>query len=71
MTPVDPFPAEWLPVSTAPDEGDLEICVMAYDGIVRGLDYPCHRQGAEWVDGSNNKLIDMQPTHWRKWSRPH
>ena len=58
---------EWLPVSIAPDEKDLEICIMDYDGIVLALGYPCHKRGAEWVDASNNKRVDVQPTHWRRW----
>jgi hypothetical protein len=62
---------EWLPVSAAPDEGDLEICVMNYDGIVSALKYPCHRSGAAWADASNRRLIDIQPTQWRKWTERH
>src|SRR5450631_1820696 len=27
-------PAEWLPVSIAPSDADLQVCVMDYDGIV-------------------------------------
>jgi hypothetical protein len=32
------------------------------------LVYPCHKSGTEWVDASNKKHIDFQPTHWRKWT---
>lgn len=71
MTPVQSLPAEWLPISIAPDEGDLEVCVVDYDGIVCALGYPCHKSGAQWVDASNKKLLDVQPTHWRKWSERH
>ena len=60
--------AEWLSVSIAPSDGDLEICVIDYDGIVHALMYPCHKNGAEWVDASNKKHVDIQPTHWRKWT---
>ena len=60
--------AEWLPVSIAPSDRDLEVCVLDFDGIVHALVYPCHREGAEWVDGSNRRHADIQPTHWRKWS---
>ncbi len=67
MTPMHPMPAEWLPVSMAPDGEDLEVCVMDYDGIVLALDYPCHKSGTGWADPSNKKLSDIQPTHWRKW----
>jgi hypothetical protein len=61
--------AEWLPISMPPPDGqDLEVCVMDYDEIVVPLPYPCRRSGADLVDASNKKLIDIQPTHWRKWT---
>lgn len=68
MTHIDSFPAEWLPVAIAPPDGDLELCVMDFDGIVIALEYPCHKIGAAWVDASNKKHVDIQPTHWRKWT---
>jgi hypothetical protein len=37
------LPAEWLPVSMAPSDGDLEVCVLNYDGIVHALEFPCHK----------------------------
>jgi hypothetical protein len=68
MTHIYSLSVEWLSVSIAPTgDEDLEVCVMDYDGIVLALSYPCHREGAEWVDASNKKHIDIQPTHWRKW----
>ena len=61
--------AEWLPVSvTAPAEEEIELCVMDYDEIVVPLPYPCHRSGPDFVDASNKRRIDIQPTHWRRWS---
>ena len=48
--------------------GELEVCVIDYDGIVHALVYPCHKSGTEWVDASNKKHIDIQPTHWRTWT---
>lgn len=72
MTHIHSLSAEWLPVSVAStDDEDLEICVMDYDGMVLALTYPCRRKGADWVDASNKKLIDIQPTHWRKWAERH
>jgi hypothetical protein len=69
MTHIRSSATEWLPVSIAPsDGGDLEVCVMAYDGIVLALNYPCRKNGTEWVDASDNKHVDIQPTHWRKWA---
>jgi hypothetical protein len=63
--------AEWLPVSIAPSDRDLEVCVMGYDGIVHALMYPCHKTGAEWVEASNKKHVHIQPTHWRNWTAAH
>jgi hypothetical protein len=61
--------SEWLPVSVMPPAGeDLELCVLDFDEIVVRLAYPCHRSGPDFVDASNKRLIDIQPTHWRKWS---
>src|SRR5450631_4209001 len=39
-------PAEWLPVSIAPSNADLEVCVMDYEGIVHALAFPCHKDEA-------------------------
>ena len=61
-------PAEWLPASIAPSNGDdLEVCVLDYDGIVYALMFPYHKHGADWVDALG-KRVDIQPTHWRKWT---
>jgi hypothetical protein len=35
--------------------------------MVHALVFPCHRDGAEWVDPATRKL-DIQPTHWRHWT---
>jgi len=71
MTQIHSLSAEWLPVSIAPPDANLEVCVMDFDGIVIALAYPCHKNGADLVDASNKKHIDIQPTQWRKWSESH
>jgi hypothetical protein len=30
--------------------------------------FPCHKEGAEWVDAINKAHGDIQPTHWRNWT---
>jgi len=65
------LPAEWLPVSVAPSDGDVEVCALDYDGIVHALVFPCRKDGAQWVDASNREHVDIQPTHWRKWTESH
>jgi len=71
MTRVHSLPAEWLPISLAPSDVDLEVCVMDYDGIVHALKFPCKQDKTGWVDASTKKRIDIQPTHWRTWTKDH
>lgn len=64
-------PEEWLSVSVIPPDGELEVGIIDYDGVVVALPYPCHRSGLDFVDALNRKRIDIQPTHWRKWNKSH
>lgn len=70
MTRVLSLPEQWLPISTAPSDADLEVCVMDNLGI-HALAQPCRRNGTGWVDTSAKKRIDIQPTHWRTWTDNH
>jgi len=66
MARVYSLPQKWLPIAIAPSDADLEVCVM--DGKrIHALVFPCRRNGAEWVDATTKKHIDIQPTHWRNW----
>jgi len=67
MTSVHSLPDQWFPVSIAPSDVDLRVCVMDKHGI-HALVFPCRKSGTEWVDASTKKRIDIQPTHWRKWT---
>jgi hypothetical protein len=67
MPPLHQLPRKWLPVSIAPTDGDLEVCVIDAKGV-HVLMFPCRRQGAEWVDPSTKKRVDIRPTHWRTWT---
>jgi hypothetical protein len=68
MTHVHSLLEQWLPVSIAPSDADLEVCVMDYDGILHALVFPCRKNGTEWVNPATKQHIDIQPTHWRKWA---
>ena len=68
MTHIHSLSREWLPVSIAPFDADLEVCVMDFDGILHALVFPCHKDGTEWVDALTKKYVDIHPTHWRKWT---
>ncbi len=62
---------KWLPISIAPMDRPLELCVIE-EGEVCALVFPC-RQGAgaqagAWLDAGNGAKVDVHPTHWRLWS---
>ena len=67
MADVHPLPEKWLPVSIAPPDIDLEVCVMDRSGI-HALIFPVRRNKTDWVDVKTKKRIDIVPTHWRKWN---
>jgi hypothetical protein len=64
---VHSLPEKWLPVSIAPADSDLEVCVIE-KGVVYALIFPCRSSGADWVNVSTKKPIDIEPTHWRPWT---
>ena len=59
---------EWLPVSSAPADADLEVCIIDFDGILDALEFPCHKDRTGWFDAMTKKRLDIQPTHWRRWT---
>jgi hypothetical protein len=67
MARVHAMPEKWLPVSIAPSDTDLEVSVMDKNGI-HALIFPTRKVGANWVDASTKRRIDIEPTHWRVWS---
>lgn len=64
---VHSLPQGWLPVSIAPFDADLEVAVMEKRGV-HALVFPVRRSGSDWVDALTKRRIDIQPTHWRKWT---
>jgi hypothetical protein len=64
------LPDNWVPVSIAPSGIDLEVGVMDR-GSVHALVFPVRKSGTDWVDASTKMRIDIQPTHWRKWTDHH
>ncbi len=59
-------PGQWLPVSIAPFDADLEVCVIDKAGV-HPLVFPCRRAPAGWRDTARRRPLDIAPTHWRKW----
>ena len=67
MMTIHSLPEKWLPDSIAPLDADLEVCVMDKNGV-HALVFPVRKSETDWVDASTKKRIDIQPTHWRKWT---
>ena len=59
---------EWNSIDTAPHGLDLELAVIDEDGP-HALVFPCRRaiNGGGWVSSETNRLVDVDPTHWREW----
>jgi hypothetical protein len=58
----------WQQISTAPFDRDLELAVI-HGGEVHALVFPCRRILRGWMDATTKRRIDVQPTHWREWSK--
>ena len=59
-------PDKWLPVSIAPFDADLEVCVIDRHSV-HALVFPCRRATTGWVDAVTRRTLDIAPTHWRRW----
>jgi len=60
------LPDKWLPVSIAPSDVDLAVCVMDKNGY-HPLVFAVRKSGTDWVSSATKKRIDIEPTHWRYW----
>jgi GYD domain len=51
----------WLPISLAPPDCDLEVSVIDDYGV-RALRFPCRKRGTKWVDASSKIPLEICPT---------
>jgi hypothetical protein len=59
----------WHPISTAPNNHDLELKVLDGGSSVV-LTFPCRRTNAgEWINSDLGAAIDIRPTKWRPWQK--
>jgi hypothetical protein len=61
--------AEWLPISGAPFDRDLELAIIGRDGP-HALAFPCRRILGSWINTETKERVDVRPTHWREWMTP-
>jgi hypothetical protein len=59
----------WHPISTAPDNHDLELTVL--DGASSTiLPFPCRRTNTgQWINVDLGTSIHVQPIKWRPWQK--
>ncbi len=59
----------WHPISTAPDNQDLELTVLDGASLV-ALPFPCRRTNAgQWITADLETGIYIQPKKWRPWQK--
>jgi hypothetical protein len=59
----------WHPISTAPDNHDLELTVQDGGSSVV-LPFPCRRMNTgQWVNTDLRTGIHIQPIKWRPWQK--
>lgn len=56
----------WLPISLAPADSRLEVCVIDREGV-HVLVFPCRKFGIDWLNAISGAFVDIHPTHWRVW----
>jgi hypothetical protein len=60
--------AEWMRISSALFDRDLELAVFGYDGA-HALVFPCRRILGGWIDAATRRPAQVSPSHWREWDR--
>ena len=68
MTLASHIEDSWQPISTAPFSSELELAVMNGSGAFV-LVFACRRMVGGWLNVAKGKRIEIQPTHWRRWTR--
>jgi hypothetical protein len=59
----------WHPISTAPDNHDLELTVLDGGSSVV-LPFPCGRMNTgQWVNTDLRSSLHIQPIKWRPWQK--
>lgn len=66
MSGIYSLPEKWLPISIAPSDADLEVCVMDKSDI-HALVFPVCKKGTDWISVVTHDRVDIEPTHWRLW----
>jgi hypothetical protein len=55
---------DWQPISTAPHDNDIEVCVI--EGEPHVLIGACRLTQAGWINAHTKRLLNIHPTHWRE-----
>jgi hypothetical protein len=66
MSETRPSPHQWLPISIAPQDCDLQLGVIDKGGV-RPWAFPCRKRQAMWFNVWADQPVLIHPTHWRVW----
>ena len=55
-------------VAAVPTGVPVHLAVIDKDGV-HALIFPCFRVEDSWVDAETNTEVDVEPTHWREWTK--
>jgi hypothetical protein len=58
----------WQSIIEAPFSEEIELAVIDDEGV-HALVFPCKRMSSGWADARTGEILDVHPTHWRKWNR--
>ena len=57
---------DWLPISTAPLDRNVQIGVTSRSGIL-AVFFPCRRTEAGWINAIVRAPLLHEPVYWREW----
>ena len=61
--------AHWHPISTAPNNQDLELRLVDRHRVMRLL-FPCRRTNAGvWINADLGTSLQIEPIAWRRWQK--
>jgi hypothetical protein len=61
-------PDQWLPISIAPEDCDLQVGAIDKNGVGAWA-FPCRKRNDLWFNAWHDEPVLICPTHWRIWRR--
>jgi hypothetical protein len=59
-------PDQWLPISIAPEDCDLQVATIGKSGI-QPFEFPCRKRHSNWFNVWAGEPVLIHPIYWRVW----